>query len=805
MSARKRNRSKTRRLKARGNVQSSVCEQRIMLSATIPDLEIASIDGSGNNLQNPEWGSTDEQLLRLTTVEYSDGISELAGEMRASAREVSNAVVAQQELTENDRYLTDLLWVWGQFIDHDIDLTDPGEHAEEADIAVPTGDPYFDPFGTGTQSIGFTRSNFDETTGDSIDNPRQQVNAITAFLDGSVVYGSDQERADALRTFSDGKLKTSEGDLLPFNEQGLANAGGTSDSLFLAGDVRANENIALTAMHTVWVREHNRIADEIGNENPNLTDEEIYQQARAIVRAELQVITYNEFLPALLGQEAIDPYSGYDETVDPSIANVFSTAAYRLGHSLLSPELLRLNADGTTADEGNIALQNAFFRPDELVQNGIDSILQGAASQVAQELDNQIVDDVRNFLFGPPGSGGFDLASLNIQRGRDHGLADYNQTREDFGLDRVSSFEEVSSDPDVVAALMSVYDSVDDIDVWVGALAEDHVAGASVGELMQTVLADQFTRLRDGDRFWYENVLEGRQLQMVEQTTLADVIERNTNVEIAQENAFYDAAVLYFAIDGNHKEANVIVRERGGQIEVVDQQNRRVLASQSAAQTEKVMIIGRDGLQDRIEIDGSISAADLPGGIVAWGGHGGKDQLLVNGTQHDDVISLASLGSSVNGKSLLNQNFEEIIVRGHAGNDHLTAAGQQLGARLVLDGGAGNDRLEGSDGNDELFGGTGRDELIAGLGRDLLVGGPGNDVLTGDRNDRLVQDELRDRMEMAMRRTARPHDRSIPDAPPQSDNRQQNERERDRDAERNTGPQRAEQRQDDLQAFMRRR
>ncbi|MBR9804852.1 calcium-binding protein, partial [bacterium] len=245
--------------------------------------------------------------------------------------------------------------------------------------------------------------------------------------------------------------------------------------------------------------------------------------------------------------------------------------------------------------------------------------------------------------------------------------------------------------------------------------------------------------------------------------------------------------------------------ERGGQIEVVDQQNRRVLASQSAAQTEKVMIIGRDGLQDRIEIDGSISAADLPGGIVAWGGHGGKDQLLVNGTQHDDVISLASLGSSVNGKSLLNQNFEEIIVRGQAGNDHLTAAGQQLGARLVLDGGAGNDRLEGSDGNDELFGGTGRDELVAGLGRDLLVGGPGNDVLTGDRNDRLVQDELRDRMEMAMRRTARPNDRSIPDAPPQSDNRQQNERERDRDAQRNTGPQRAEQRQDDLQAFMRRR
>ncbi|MCA9067176.1 MAG: peroxidase, partial [Planctomycetaceae bacterium] len=183
---------------------------------------------------------------------------------------------------------------------------------------------------------------------------------------------------------------------------------------------------------------------------------------------ELQAITYNEFLPALLGNGAIDAYSGYDSTVNPGIANVFSTAAYRLGHSLLSPTLQRLNADGTTAAEGNIELRNAFFNPSELAATGIDSLLQGGAAQLAQELDNQIVDDVRNFLFGPPGSGGFDLASLNIQRGRDHGLADYNQTRVDYGLAPVTSFEEISSNPDVVAALQSVYSSVDEIDVWVG-------------------------------------------------------------------------------------------------------------------------------------------------------------------------------------------------------------------------------------------------------------------------------------------------------------------------------------------------
>ena len=178
------------------------------------------------------------------------------------------------------------------------------------------------------------------------------------------MYGSDAERAAALRTFEGGQLKTSEGDLLPFNEDGLPNAGGTSADLFLAGDVRANEQVGLTAMHTLWVREHNRIAEQLASEQPKASDEQLYQRARAIVIAEMQAITYNEFLPALLGEDAISEYRGYDHRVNPGITNVFSTAAYRFGHSMLSSELLRLDNDGTIADEGNLALQDAFFRPD---------------------------------------------------------------------------------------------------------------------------------------------------------------------------------------------------------------------------------------------------------------------------------------------------------------------------------------------------------------------------------------------------------------------------------------------------------
>jgi hypothetical protein len=333
---------------------------------------------------------------------------------------------------------------------------------------------------------------------------------------------------------------------LPFNEAGLDNAGGTSDTLFLAGDVRANENAALTAMHTLWVREHNYWADQIAAENPGLSDEEIFQRAKSIVTAELQAITYNEFVPALLGYGTIDAYQGYDPNVNPGIANVFSTAAYRFDHSMLSSDLLRLNPDGTVADEGNLSLSEAFFAPHEITDNGIDSILFGAAAQRAQEIDNMVVDDVRNFLFGPPGAGGFDLASLNIQRGRDHGLADYNQTRVDFGLDPVENFTQITSNPELASELEALYGEVNNIDVWVGGLAEDHLPGSSVGELFGTIIADQFERIRDGDVNWYQHVLAGPQLAQVEGTTLADVIIRNTGITDLRDNVFLDESVLYF-------------------------------------------------------------------------------------------------------------------------------------------------------------------------------------------------------------------------------------------------------------------
>jgi peroxidase len=496
--------------------------------------ETRSIDGSGNNLTDPAIGAAGTQLVRIAPAAYADGFSAMAGPERLSAREISNLVNAQVGSIPNPLGASDYLWQWGQFIDHDLDRTDGTyDPPEAANIAVPLGDPFFDPPpGTGTVEIPCNRSLYDPATGSPALGPRQQMNQITAWIDASNVYGSDPVRAAALRADDgSGRLKTSTGNLLPFNEAGLPNAGGTSSALFLAGDVRANEQVGLTAMHTLFVREHNRWVALLAAEHPDWGGDRLYEKARQLVGAELQVITYREFLPALLGRDAIAPYRGYDPNVRADIANEFATAAYRFGHSALSPTLLRLDADGNEIPEGSLALRDAFFAPFRITdEGGIEPLLRGLAAQPCQRIDVYVVDDVRNFLFGAPGSGGFDLASLNIQRGRDHGLPGYNALREALGLRPVHSFAQISSDPEIEARLAAAYASPDEVDAWVGGLAEDSLPGGHVGLLVRTVLVDQFEALRDGDRLWYERVLSRGEIQRVESLRLADVIRLNTGI-----------------------------------------------------------------------------------------------------------------------------------------------------------------------------------------------------------------------------------------------------------------------------------
>jgi hypothetical protein len=222
-----------------------------------------------------------------------------------------------------------------------------------------------------------------------------------------------------------------------------------------------------------------------------------------------------------------------------------------VGHSQVGPDVEFLDNNGNPI-RAPLDLDQAFFDPRIIEQYGIDPVLKYLSSDVAQAVDPKAVDELRNLLFGPPGSpaGGQDLISLDIQRGRDHGLADYNTTRIAYGLPAATSFAQISSDPQAQAGLRRLYgqtngvDNVNNIDLFVGLVAEDHLPGSSVGPLTQKIIVDQFTRLRDGDRFFYKNVFSGSQLWQIEHTTLADVIRRNTTDTNLQDYVFYFAASI---------------------------------------------------------------------------------------------------------------------------------------------------------------------------------------------------------------------------------------------------------------------
>jgi len=308
-------------------------------------------------------------------------------------------------------------------------------------------------------------------------------------------------------------------------------------SLGVAGDVRSNEQPGLTTLHVAFLREHNRQARRLAGLHPNWDDERLYQEARKIVGAEMQVITYNEFLPSLLGR-SLPAYSGYRAGVNPGLSNVFATAAYRFGHSQVGPDIDILDAD--FEETSIVDLGAAFFNPTVLPAiGGIDPVIRYMSVDTAQHVDNTIVGPLRNFLFGPPGSGGFDLASLNIQRGRDHGLPSYNRVRGDFGLKAVRNFGQITSNAALASRLQQLYGSVDNVDAWVGLLAEDHVRGGSLGPTATAILIDQFTRLRDGDRFWYQNgQFSTADLAMLERTKLRDVLQRNSGAAGLQPNVF---------------------------------------------------------------------------------------------------------------------------------------------------------------------------------------------------------------------------------------------------------------------------
>lgn len=471
-------------------------------------VETRSYDGTGNHPL--DYGAAGGVLPRIVPNGYLDGESQ-PNMTLPGARSISNSVFDQVHRAPDPNGLSEMVWAWGQFIDHDMDLTPLQSGGETISIPVPVNDPLL----TGAM-IPMDRSIF--TTDSS--GVRQQSNVITSFLDASNVYGSDATRAQWLRSGVGGAMKTTTingQDYLPvvgIDPNAPAMEGGPfgidPSQQWVAGDVRANEHAVLSAMHTTFVREHNRIAADLATNlvlpsDPAAADEMIYQAARKIVGAEIQAITYREFLP-VMGVD-LSAYSGFDPSADPRTSSEFSTAGWRMGHSQVNGVTPLLTSSGPTGTE--IDLVAGFWQPDLLTTLGPEDLFRSLAANSQQTTDAQVVDELRNLLFGPPTGGpianGTDLVALNIQRGRDHGLCSFTDLQSALGLTPVDSFLALTGDAERAAALGAIYDDVTDVDMWVGLLIQERDADDVLGAVNERIVAMQFEAIRDGDRFFYLN------------------------------------------------------------------------------------------------------------------------------------------------------------------------------------------------------------------------------------------------------------------------------------------------------------
>lgn len=557
--------------KTRPTVRPRRLELETLEERTLLSSGFRPIDEIGNNSSNQTWGTAGTDLLRFSPADYANGINSPSLAQDASARVISDILNNQADpnnpsqdiATIDQNSVSDFGYVWGQFIDHDMDLTPTNPN----DLLTILADPN-DPSQMGNQT--FARSVSDPNTGTT--TARQQINAVTSYLDLSQVYGSTDAMAQALRTFSGGRLKTSPGNMLPYDNLdyftpaqlatiNMANDSGAvpTSNLFVTGDVRGNENVELTALQTLFVRNHNLIASELQKTHPNWTDEQLYQEARKINIAEYQYITYTQYLPDLLGPNALPSYNGYNPKVDVAIATEFSTVAFRFGHSMLSGNIERQNNNGQdiTGDptgDASLSLATDFFDPNVLNPNGdvdpltghistdIDAILKGDADGNANATDLMAINEIRDLLFANGGltDNGQDLMARDIERAREDGIGSYNDLRAALGLSRVTSFSQITRNATVQKELQQAYGNVDNIDPFEGGLAEDHVAGSDMGPLFTRILVNQFTRLRNGDRYFYLNEQwTSDELSLFWQgNTLAKMIETNTQVTNLQKDVF---------------------------------------------------------------------------------------------------------------------------------------------------------------------------------------------------------------------------------------------------------------------------
>uniref|UniRef100_U3DC26 NAD(P)H oxidase (H2O2-forming) n=1 Tax=Callithrix jacchus TaxID=9483 RepID=U3DC26_CALJA len=530
--------------------------------------EVQRFDGWYNNLMEHRWGSKGSRLQRLVPASYADGVYQPLGEPHLpNPRDLSNTISRGPAGLASLRNRTVLGVFFGYHLLSDLlNVETPGCPAEFLNIRIPPGDPVFDPDQRGDVVLPFQRSRWDPETGRSPSNPRDLTNQVTGWLDGSAIYGSSHSWNDALRSFSGGQLasgpdpafpRDSQNPLLMWAAPDPATGQSGPRGLYAFGAERGNREPFLQALGLLWFRYHNLCAQRLARQHPDWGDEELFQHARKRVIATYQNIAVYEWLPSFL-QKTLPEYTGYRPFLDPSISSEFVAASEQFLSTMVPPGVYMRNASchfqGVINRNSSVSralrVCNSYWsreHPSLQSAEDVDALLLGMTSQIAEREDHVVVEDVRDFWPGPLKFSRTDHLASCLQRGRDLGLPSYNKARAALGLPPITRWQDINtalswSDDTVLEATASLYNQdLSWLELLPGGLLESH---GDPGPLFSTIVLDQFVRLRDGDRYWFENTRNGlfskKEIEEIRNTTLRDVLAAVINVDPSalQPNVF---------------------------------------------------------------------------------------------------------------------------------------------------------------------------------------------------------------------------------------------------------------------------
>ncbi|NWT44045.1 DUOX2 oxidase, partial [Chroicocephalus maculipennis] len=509
--------------------------------------EVQRYDGWYNNLLHHSRGTVGARLLRLLPANYADGVYQALQEPHVpNARQLSNTVARGPSGLPSRRNTTVLAVFFGFHVLSDILGTEkPGCPAEFLNIHIPPGDHVFDPAATGEVVLPFQRIQWAMETGQSPNSPREQTNEVTGWLDGSSIYGPSHSWSDALRSFSRGQLASGRDGRLPRETDGRvpmwkaldpSTGQGGPQGIYDLGSAWGNENRFLQAESIAWFRYHNHRATALAQMHPTWTDEDLFQHARKWVIATFQSIVLYEWLPTLLGT-SVPEYKGYQQHLDPSLSPEFVVSARQFLATMVPPGIYKRDTQCQFQEASSpggsfpaVRLCNSYWsRKSTGLQQAepvdVDDLLLGMSSQIAEREDNIVVEDLQDYWYGPLKYSRTDYVASWLQRGRDFGLPTYNQARERFGLKPLQNWSDLAPhlDQQVLEKVAALYaNTTARLELLPGGMLE------ADGSLFSAIILDQFVRLRDGDRFWFENTKNGlftaEEIGEIRNTTFRDVL-----------------------------------------------------------------------------------------------------------------------------------------------------------------------------------------------------------------------------------------------------------------------------------------